>query len=325
MPYYADHRDVIRIPGGHLHLYEDWAAAVPLAARTLRDADAAIVTSYCPDALNAAGLCRDSRALNIFYDLDAGVTLQRLAAGLPVDYIGPRGLRDYDLVLSYIGGRALDDLRSQLHARVTAPLYGSVDPDVHYPVAPAARFRADCSYLGTYASDRQAALERLFVEPARRLPDCRFRIGGAQYPAKFPWTSNICFDRHLPPGLHSSFYCSSRMTLNVTREAMAAYGYCPSGRFFEAAACGVPILTDAWEGLGRFFTPGQEVIEAATTDEAIGALQLSDAELQRIGRAARERALAEHTAAARALELEAAIARAVSPPARSTAPLCAEA
>src|SRR5205823_5341778 len=101
-----------------------------------------------------------------------------------------------------------------------------------------AAYHGHISYFGTYSEDRQTTLEQLFIEPARRLPHCRFVIGGALYPHLFPWTSNIYFVRHLPPTEHSIFYCSSPITLNVTRGPMAAMGYCPSGRLFEAAACG---------------------------------------------------------------------------------------
>ena len=80
-------------------------------------------------------------------------------------------------------------------------------------------------------------------------------MGGAQYPEEFPWTENIHFVRHLPPAEHAAFFCSSRLTLNVTRGPMREMGYCPSGRLFEAAACGTPIITDTWEGLQQFFTP----------------------------------------------------------------------
>lgn len=306
VPYYATHRDLTEIPGGHLHLYTDWDEVTPLARRETREADVTMITSYCPDALAAAELCLESRALHTFYDLDTGVSLQRLANGLPVDYFGPRGLADYDLVLSYIGGRALDDLKTRLGARATAPLYGSVDPYAHAPVPAVARFQAGLSYLGTYAEDRQQALEDLFVKPAGELPGMHFRIAGAMYPVEFPWKPNIYFDRHLPPAEHSAFYCSSRLTLNVTRRAMAENGYCPSGRFFEAAACGVPILTDRWDGLSSFFKPGSEVIEARTTEDAVNALLLTDAELRSIGQAARERTLEEHTAAARARQMEVA-------------------
>ncbi len=92
--------------------------------------------------------------------------------------------------------------------------------------------------------------------PARARPDGRFVLGGSGYPQDFPWTPNTWFVQHLPPGEHGAFFSSSRLTLNVTRRDMAAMGWCPSGRLFEAAACGAPILTDAWPGLEDFFTPG---------------------------------------------------------------------
>jgi spore maturation protein CgeB len=144
----------------------------------------------------------------------------------------------------------------------------------------------------------------LFIEPARRRPDHRFIIGGSQYPPDFPWTQNIFYVSHMPPPLHPAFYSSSSLTLNVTRAAMADFGYCPSGRLFEAAACGTPILSDTWEGLENFFEPGREILVARSTDEALAALDMSDADLAHLARAARERTLAEHTADARAREFE---------------------
>lgn len=302
--YYAIHRDLFELPGGRLVLYPSWDDIVANAQQELRGADAAIVTSYCPDGVAASELILDSPIpARVFYDLDTPVTLARLGAGERVDYIGPRGLADFDLVLSYTGGTALDELCRRLGARRVAPLYGSVDPGVHRPAPAVERYRADLSYLGTFAADRQQALEELFVAPARACPDRRFVLGGACYPTDFPWTSNIFFVRHLPPGEHPAFFGSSRLTLNVTRAAMAAMGYCPSGRLFEAAACGTPVISDAWEGLDSFFTPGHEILIARRRDDVCDALRLGDAELTRIAAAARERALTEHSAACRAEEL----------------------
>lgn len=317
VPYYAAHRDLTEIPGGTLQLYADWAGLRPLAARHLADADVAMVTSFCPDGIQASDLVLDSPAnVRVFYDLDTPITLESVKAGRPTTYIGPRGLADFDLVLSYTGGAALSELRARLGARRTAPLYGSADPAIHRPVAPAAHYRADLSYLGTYAEDRQDALSALFIEAARRRPGLRFVIGGAQYPPSFPWAENIYFVRHLPPAEHPAFYCSSRLTLNITRHAMADMGYCPSGRLFEAAACGVPILSDAWQGLECFFMSGSEILVASNSDEVVAALGLSDRELDRVGRAARERVLANHTADQRAKDLEDALdAALVSDPA----------
>ena len=312
--YYAANRDVETLPeGGKLVIYPDWDAVRERAARALAEADAAIVTSYCPDALAAAALSHDSRALRCFYDLDTPVTLERLAAGEAVDYVGPDGLGGYDLVLSYTGGAALAALRDRLGARQVVPLYGSVDPALHRPGRPQTRFAGALGYMGTYAGDRQAALERLFVEPARRRPDVRFVLAGAQYPPDFPWTPNTFFLRHVLPAEHPDFYASSRLTLNVTRAAMARSGWCPSGRLFEAAACGAPILSDWWEGLDAFLEPGREILVARSTEEALAAIDLPDAALATIARRARERVLAEHTARARARELVAAIEAAAGP------------
>jgi spore maturation protein CgeB len=313
VPYYAAHRDLRELDRGQLRLYGEWADVRDEAQRELDDADAGMVTSYCPDGVAASELVLDSTApRRVFYDLDTPVTLSQLSAGERVPYLPPQGLGDFDLVLSYTGGEALSELRTRLNARLTAPLYGSVDPDEHRPVPCVAAYRSDLSYLGTYAQDRQRALADLFLEPARRLPSRRFLIGGAQYPSSFPWSENIHFKRHLPPAEHPAFFSSSRMTLNVTRQAMAKMGWCPSGRLFEAAACGVPILSDSWVGLDQFFTPGSEIFVAENCNDAIDAIALDDSTLRAVAVAARDRVLAEHTADRRAAELESMLAGVVA-------------
>jgi spore maturation protein CgeB len=304
-PFYAPHRDLTELPpGAELILYPSWEEILPRVGRELAGAEVGLVTSYCPDGVAASRRVLESSVpVRCFYDMDTPITLERAQRREPVEYIPSEGLGSFDIVLSYTGGHALRGLCTLLGARCVAPLYGSVDPGVHYPVPPKQAYHGDLSYLGTYATNRQAALERLFLEPARRLPQRRFILGGAQYPADFAWTPNLFFVRHLPPVEHPSFYCSSRLTLNVTREPMAELGYCPSGRLFEAAACGIPMLTDDWKGLDTFFRVGEELLVARTTEDTLEALSRSPEELARIGRAARERALTEHTATRRAEEL----------------------
>jgi spore maturation protein CgeB len=224
-----------------------------------------------------------------------------------VPYLPAEGLAEFDVVLSYTGGRALEQLRSRAGARRTVPLYGSVDPEVHRPAPPRADFEAAMSYLGTYSADRQSALAKLLLAPADALSEHWFSIAGAQYPADFPWRRNIRFVRHLAPSDHPAFFASSLATLNVTRAPMAALGYCPSPRFFEAAACGVATISDVWEGIETFFAPGSEMLLARDQSDVIDALGSYRAELGAIGRRARERALGEHTADHRAVELERAL------------------
>ena len=305
VPYYAAHRDLAQLPQGHLMLYRQWDDIAESADILAREADVGIVTSYCPDALIATTTLFRSRCkLRVFYDLDTPITLAMIRDGLTCPYIPEEGLRNFDLVLSYTGGTALNQLASELGARRVATLYGSVDPAFHFPVSPVPEYRSDLSHLGTYAEDRAGALRNLLVEPALRLPHRRFLIGGPQYPKLFPWCSNIFYRPHVSPAEHSAFYCSSLLNLNVTRRAMADVGFCPSNRLFEAAACGTVTISDPWPGLERFFKPGDEILVAEGPGDVIDALDLGDEQRKRIGRRARERALAEHSAAHRAIQME---------------------
>src|SRR6202008_1535808 len=100
-----------------------------------------------------------------------------------------------------------------------------------------------------YSEDRQPALESLLVEPAWKWPMGRFAVVGAMYPPEISWPPNVDVEIHLSPRQHATFYASQRFTLNVTRAAMKRAGFSPSVRLFEAGACGVPVISDSWEGL----------------------------------------------------------------------------
>ncbi len=304
--YYRDARDLAELPGGGtLRLYDSLAGIRVEAERALSSCDLALYSSYCPDGADVAEMILASTAaIKAFYDLDTPVTLDAMSSGDTPSYLPVKGLGGFDLVLSYTGGRALTELQTRLGAGTVAPLYGWVDPASHYPAAGEPQYTCDLSYLGTYAADRQPTLEEFFIEPARQLPANRFLLGGAQYPENFPWTPNIYFHRHVPPSAHPAFFSSSRFTLNVTRRAMASYGYCPSGRLFEAAACGTALVSDTWPGIEEFFTPGEEIVLAHTARDVLDALAMPENQRNRMAQAAREHTLAHHTAAARVRTLE---------------------
>lgn len=303
-PYYAAHRDARSLPFAQIHFYNDWLENLYAATIELRDADAGIVTSYCPDGAAACELVLESALpRTVFYDLDTPVTLSRLECGEKVPYLPAQSLRGFDLVLSYTGGEALNRLRWELGAQSVAPLYGWVDVASYQRTVPEPEFEADLSYLGTYSEDRQVRLDELLLGPARRLPERRFLIAGAMYPDTGAWPPNVRYFEHVAPQQHGAFYSSSPLTLSVTRGAMAAMGYCPSGRLFEAASCGTAIVSDWWTGLDTFFEPGKEILVARSEADALAALGADRAELARIGRNARERALDCHTAEARAKQL----------------------
>lgn len=307
-PSYASTCDWPALPpamsNSQLTLYSDWSTVEATARRELADCDAAIVSSYCFDAQAATdAILSAGRPLALFYDLDTPVTLDTLRSGRQVNYVPTRGLRDFDLVLSYTGGAALEELRTDLGARRVRTLYGHVDPDVHRPTAAAAKYRAALSCLGTCSADRHTMLEELFIAPARLRPAKKFLMAGARRPEHYSWSDNVDFVDYLPPQQHPAFFCSSRLTLNVTRQPMVRLGWCPTARLFEAAACGAAVISDEWCGLDDFYTPGEQILVARSSADILSALDLSDARLQQIGRDARERTLDEHTSLHRARQL----------------------
>ncbi len=304
VPYYAFHRDLEAVPYASLHLYCDWNAILPEVKQQIAGADVAMVTSYCPDGAKACKLVLEANlSRTVFYDMDTPVTLSRLQQGEQVDYLPTEGLGGFDLVLSYTGGEALSQLKAKLGACRVAPLYGWVDSSVHHRVDASPRFAADLSYLGTYSADRQASLQQLFLSPAEQLPEQRFLLAGAMHPHPESWPANIRHFEHIAPPEHAAFYSGSALTLNITRLSMAAMGFCPSGRLFEAAACGTAVLSDWWTGLDTFFTPGEEIFITGSSADTVMALKKDSGDWRRTGARAQQRALDCHTAEIRAKRL----------------------
>jgi spore maturation protein CgeB len=303
VPWYARHRDVTALPGARVALYASYDELKRRFATRIRTADVVIVGSYVPEGEKVGRWVRaTAQGLVAFYDIDTPVTLALLESDR-CEYLSRQLLRAYDLYLSFSGGPALQRL-DRLGARLARPLYCAVDAAQYLPARIPAHW--DLGYLGTYAPDRQAALETLLLRVAERSPDGRFVVGGPLYPPDVQWPANVERTEHVPPAEHSRFYGRQRFTLNLTRGDMRRLGYSPSVRLFEAAACGAAILTDDWEGLEDFFTPGLEVVCVRTGRDVMEALHdMSDAERQAFGLAARARVLGAHTSDDRARTLEA--------------------
>jgi spore maturation protein CgeB len=299
VPWYADQRDLPNPDWCRLELYPDLASLTRWRAE-IAAADAVIVGSYVPDGVQVGEFVQQTaRGVTAFYDIDTPVTLAKLARG-DFEYLSPEVIPGYHLYLSFTGGPTLRRIERDYGSPAARALYCSVDPAAYQPLDVPKRW--DLSYLGTYSTDRQPTLERLLIEPARRLPHLNFVVAGPQYPASIDWPANVERIEHCPPADHAPFYSASRFTLNVTRADMIAAGWSPSVRLFEAGACGVPVISDRWDGIDDLLTPGSEIILADTSGQVIEALA-GDAE--EIGLAARAKILSAHTAAHRAAELEA--------------------
>jgi len=304
MPWYADNRDAPRFAHATVGLYRSVTELKRLHGEHVRDADAVIVGSYVPEgATIGAWILDTAEGVTAFYDIDTPVTLSKLRDG-QLDYLAATLVPRYHLYLSFTGGPTLRRIEREFGSPRARPLYCSVDPHAYFPED--AECTWDLGYLGTYSRDRQSMLDTLLLQVAARRPKRRFVVAGAQYPKSLRWPANVERFEHLPPSQHRRFYNRQRFTLNVTRADMVAAGYSPSVRLFEAAACGLPIISDAWPGLEEFFTVGREVLVAGTTGKVLSLLEeMSPATARQIGAAARTKVLARHTAAHRAAELEA--------------------
>ena len=304
-PWYAAARDLAEPDFCRLVLYDSLVELDEYLAE-IAGSDATLLGSFVPEGPAVAErLLSAGGRLLAFYDIDTPVTLARLAAG-DSEYLRADLVPAFDLYLSFSGGKALSVLKRRYGARRALAFYCSVDPARYRPLDLPKRW--DLGYLGTYSDDRQPALERLLLEPARRLPDCRFVVAGAQYPADIAWPANVTRLEHVPPADHAEFYSSCRFALNVTRKDMIRLGHSPSVRLFEAAACATPTISDRWPGLDDTFAIGRELLTADTAEEVVALLTSTDREGARaIGRAALARVLRDHQAMRRAEELEQAL------------------
>ena len=302
VPWYASNREWTHAPYCDVRLYSTIEELKETYAARIRNADLVVVGSYVPDGIEIGRwVTGTARGCAAFYDIDTPVTLANLRSR-KCQYISRDLYPKYDLYLSFTGGPTLDYIERELGSPCARPLFCSVDPTIYYPEASTCKW--DVAYLGTYAADRQASLQKLLLDVATRERERRFCVAGPQYPEAMKWPENVERVEHLPANQHRCFYNAQKFTLNLTRKDMIRAGYSPSVRLFEAAACGTAILTDAWPGLESIFKPGFEILPVRNFKDVTSYLQMPDDQRLEIGERARKHTLRTHTAAKRAEQLE---------------------
>jgi spore maturation protein CgeB len=297
------HRDIPDPPYAKVVVYPADADGVAAAIEQARSADVLIKASGvgANDELleteipRAAGL----RTLTAFWDVDAPATLERMR--LDTNDAFRRELPRYDLVLTYGGGPPVIAEYEQFGAKRCVPIYNALDPDTHHPVPHDPRFSADLGFLGNRLPDREARVREFFLEPAKRLPQRRFLLGGSGWDQGITLSNNVTYVGHVYTRDHNAFNCSPRAVLNINRDSMAKTGFSPPTRVFEAVGAGACLLCDAWEGIEQFLEPDREVLCVRSGAELEQVLAgLTEARARQIGEAARQRVLGEHTYAHRA-------------------------
>ncbi len=249
-------------------------------------------------------------AVRAFLDVDAPATLAELRSsdGHPLRLVLPT----LDLVLTYGGGDPVRDAYLGFGAHACVPIYNALDPDTHHPVPPDPAYASTLALLANRLPDREARIEEFFLRPAALLPDERFLLGGSGWHDK-PLVNNVHAIGHVPPAEHNALNASARAVLNVARDSMAAVGFSPATRVFEAAGAGACLITDAWEGIELFLQPDQEILVARDGQDVAEHLRALTPERARaIGGRGRARILAQHTYDRRAALLEQVLGDAVA-------------
>ena len=259
-----------------------------------------------------SGVVEHSRpgALKIFWDVDAAATLDEMREA--EDHPVRRALDALDLVLTYGGGPPVIEAYEGFGAARCVPIYNALDPISHHPVERDPRFTADLAFLGNRLPDREARVERFFLEPAGALADRKFLIGGNGWETK-SMPHNVRHLGHVFTHEHNAFNCTPLAVLNIARDSMANIGFSPATRVFEAAGAAACLITDAWEGIELFLKPDEEVLVARDgQDVAEHVRALTSQRARQIGDAALKRVLSEHTYAQRGAQVDELLRREIA-------------
>jgi len=301
---FRGHRDLTEQPEwGTIYLYDDLNDLRKDHELLIQRADCVVVGSGLQQGKEIAEWVQTAASgVTAFYDLQTPETLKSVAQGVCL-YLNKSLAIRFDLYLSFAGGKVLRELELQMQVPRARALACTVDPAQNYPEE--AECKWDLGFLGTHFNDRQEALQSLLLAPARSWKDGWFAVVGTMYPNVQEWSGNVFHLPHLPPPLHRKFYNQQRYTLNITRRCMLGLGWSPSVRFFEAAACGVPIITDYWEGLDSYFKIGTEILVANDSEDVLRILKdVDEGKRRAIAGAARNRVRREHEAQTRIARLE---------------------
>jgi spore maturation protein CgeB len=224
--------------------------------------------------------------------------------------MGANHLADYDGVLAF--GAVIRDLYlARGWAARAWTWHEAADTRVFHPIAGLER-DGDLVWIGNWGDEeRSAELWEFVFAPMKRL-GLKARVYGVRYPPQVHAAladAGIAYAGWLPnyevPGVFARF----KATVHVPRRPyVRALPGIPTIRPFEALACGIPLVCSPWDDVEGLFTPGKEILVVHTPEETLHYLhELPETERVALGCRARAHVLAEHTAAHRAVELEAYI------------------
>lgn len=256
--------------------------------------------------LEAAVLdCKSLDRKVAFWDVDAPATLARVEENTADSF--RELIPQYDFIFTYGGGAPVIEHYKLLGAKNCVPIYNGVDPDTHHPVEPDPAVQCDLAFVGHRLPDREKRVSDFFFAAAEMAPQFSFVLGGEGWGGR-TLPRNVCWIGHVGSADHNRINCSARMVLNINRDSMAAVGFSPPTRVFEAAGAGACLITDEWTGIDSFFEPGREILVARSAEDVVRYLSdIPPQQSREIGSAMRQRAMRQHTYQLRGLQFQDAL------------------
>ena len=297
-------RDMLKSPYCEVWTYESTDQLVDEYRYAIQAADVVMMGSMVEDTNRIAEwIAEEARGITVYYDTNLSATIDHLQCRQDntAFCLSAENLRHFNLFLSTTGGPFLENLAKTYELTSAKPLYESVDPYNFYRTDVDKGY--DLGFIGNFKPDRIPLIDSMLLGPARYTPNRKFSLAGSGY-RDIPWPKNLTYLEYLPETNLVDFYNRQHCSLVLSRADRKRMGYTPTRRLLAAAACGVPVLTDGWDGIDYFFEPHREVFCVNDEQDVLAVLYgQEEATRRKIGGEARKRILEQHTTRHRADQL----------------------
>ena len=278
-----------------------WRRHVDRILTSQPDIDAVLVITVPLNHINglAAHIIERHNKPVLFYDGDVPASLPNFrgfASGFRI-YQGADPAEYTAFISNSQGG--CEGL-TELGARATHTLYYGADPDLFAPLDVPKDL--EVFFYGHGREYRAKWIDAMVRDASQTLPQARFAVRGTRLDDLGRATTLP----YLSLSKLREYACRSKLNLVITRLAHASVFASSSSRPFELAGMGACMVCSPYAGIETWFEPEKELVVVYSPDEAqerIAWLLEHDEARQRMGQAARERLLKEHTFRHRAQQL----------------------
>jgi len=234
----------------------------------------------------------------IFYDGDTPTSLPSYG-GLSFSYYSGADPSEYDAFIINSKG-SVDEVR-KLGAENVFTVYWGVDPSAFCPIDGIEQAN-DVGFYGIGSKMREEWITRMLVNPSSKLPKVRFAICGTAFNMDLKSVQLI----DLVSSSYRRFSSQTKINLSIARRPHATVYASSISRIFELASLSCCIVSNPCKGIEEWFDVGKEVLVAKSDAEVLELYNwlLSDEDARnRMGTAARQRVLNQHTHKHRAQQI----------------------